>query len=78
MVACGTYFAEPDTILVFTIFYGLFKGGRRRKWKEWILIPLYGQTKLCAPTNLIKLAYLPSAAVNGVVGLPTPVLMRIP
>ena len=29
MVECGIYFAEPDTILVFTIFYGLFKGGTR-------------------------------------------------
>ena len=27
MVVCGIYFAEPDTILVFTIFYKLF-GGR--------------------------------------------------
>ncbi len=24
MVACGTYFAEPDTILVFKIFYEVF------------------------------------------------------
>ena len=24
-----TYFAEPDTILVFTIFYELFEGGTR-------------------------------------------------
>ena len=30
-----------------------------------------------APTSLVKLTYLPSAIVNGVVGLPTPVLMRI-
>ena len=29
MVVCGIYFAEPDTILVFTIFYKLF-GGRTR------------------------------------------------
>ena len=28
-VECGIYFAEPDTILVFTIFYGLFGGGTR-------------------------------------------------
>ena len=27
MVECGIYFAEADTILVFTIFYGLFGGG---------------------------------------------------
>ena len=26
---CGIYFAEPDTILVFIIFSGLFKGGTR-------------------------------------------------
>ena len=28
-VECGTYFAEPDTTLVFNIFYGIF-GGRTR------------------------------------------------
>ena len=39
---------------------------------------IYGQTKLCVPTGLVKLAFLPSAAINGVVGLPTSVLMRIP
>ena len=27
MVACGIYFAEPDTILVFNIFYEVFGGG---------------------------------------------------
>ena len=26
-VECGTYFAEPDTTLVFNIFYGIFGGG---------------------------------------------------
>ena len=26
---CGTYFAEPDTTLVFNIFYGIFGGGTR-------------------------------------------------
>ena len=29
MVGCGIYFVEPDTILVFTIFYELFGGGTR-------------------------------------------------
>ena len=29
MVLCGIYFAEPDTILVFTIFYELFGRGTR-------------------------------------------------
>ena len=28
-VECGPYFAEPDTILVFNIFYELFGGGTR-------------------------------------------------
>ena len=28
-VVCGTYFAEPDTILVFKIFYEVFGGGTR-------------------------------------------------
>src|SRR5512140_3709113 len=52
---------------------------RKKAWmKRWILIPLYGWTRLCAPTSLVKLAYLPSAVANGSVGLPTPVLMRIP
>ena len=27
MVVCGNYFAEPDTILVFGIFYGVFGDG---------------------------------------------------
>ena len=29
MVDCGISFEEPDTILVFTIFYELFGGGTR-------------------------------------------------
>ena len=28
-MVCGTYFAEPDTILVFKIFYEVFEGGTR-------------------------------------------------
>ena len=28
-MVCGTYFAEPDTILVFNIFYEVFGGGTR-------------------------------------------------
>ena len=52
---------------------------RKKAWmKRWILIPLYGRTKLCVPTILVKLAYPPSAVIDGAVGLPTPVLMRIP
>ena len=26
---CGTYFAEPDTTLVFNVFYEIFGGGTR-------------------------------------------------
>ena len=52
---------------------------RKKAWvKRWILIPLYGWTQLHVPTSLVKLAYLPSAVINSAVGLPTPVLMRIP
>ena len=39
--------------------------------------PYMGGQNYEPPTGLIKLAYLPSAAVNGAVGLPTSVLMRI-
>ena len=42
------------------------------------LYPLIGRTKTCVPTGLVKLAYLPSAAINGAVGLPTSILMGIP
>ena len=28
-VVCGICFVEPDTILVFKIFYGVFRGGTR-------------------------------------------------
>ena len=28
-MVCGTYFAEPNTILVFKIFYEVFGGGTR-------------------------------------------------
>ena len=28
-VVCGTYFVEPDTILLFKIFYEVFGGGTR-------------------------------------------------
>ena len=45
MVVCGTCFAEPDTILVFKIFYGVF-GGRTR-----LAMP---KTKLCAGHIVIE------------------------
>ena len=36
-VECGIYFAEPDTILVFTIFYKLFGEGTRLAMPKTIL-----------------------------------------
>ena len=58
---------------------GMDKQGRKKAYvKRWILIPLYGWTQLRVPTSLVKLAYLPSAAMNGAVGLPTSVLKGIP
>ena len=45
--------------------------------KGGFLSPYMGGRNYEPPTGLIKLAYLPSAAVNGAVGLPMPVLMRI-
>ena len=38
-MACGTYFAEPDTILVFNIFYGEFGGGTRLAMSKTICTP---------------------------------------
>ena len=38
-VECGIYFAEPDTILVFTIFYKLFGGGTRLAMPKTICAP---------------------------------------
>ena len=46
--------------------------------KGGFLSPYMGGQNYEPPTGLIKLAYLPTTAVNGAVGLPTPVLMRIP
>ena len=39
MVVCGTYFAEPDTILVFKIFYEVFGGGTRLAMPKTICMP---------------------------------------
>ena len=42
-------------------------------------LSLYKGGRNCAPPHLPgKLAYSPSAVIDGAVGLPTPVLMRIP
>ena len=38
-VECGIYFAEPDTILVFTIFYELFGGGTRLAMPKTTCMP---------------------------------------
>ena len=47
--------------------------------KEEESLSLYKGGRNCAPPHLRgKLAYSPSAVINGAVGLPTPVLMRIP
>ena len=35
----GTYFAEPDTILVFNIFYEVFGGGTRLAMPKTICAP---------------------------------------
>ena len=38
-VVCGNYFAEPDTILVFKIFYGVFGEGTRLTMPKTIRTP---------------------------------------
>ena len=39
MVVCGTYFVEPDIILVFKIFYEVFGGGTRLAMPKTICAP---------------------------------------
>ena len=38
-VVCGDYFAEPDTILMFKIFYGVFGEGTRLAMPKTICTP---------------------------------------
>ena len=38
-VVCGTYFAEPDTILVFNIIYEVFGEGTRLAMPKTICTP---------------------------------------
>ena len=38
-MVCGTYFAEPDTILVFKIFYEVLGGGIRLAMPKTICTP---------------------------------------
>ena len=37
MMVCGICFAEPDTIMVFKIFYGMFGGGTHLAMPKTIL-----------------------------------------
>ena len=47
--------------------------------KMGILYPFIEATKAVRlPTWLLRIAYFPSATIDGAVGLPIPVLMRIP
>ena len=39
MVVCGIYFTEPDTILVFKIFYEVLGGGTRLAMLKTICAP---------------------------------------
>ena len=39
MMECGTYFAEPDTTLVFNIFYEVFGGGTHLAMPKTICAP---------------------------------------
>ncbi len=54
--------------------------GKKKAWvKKEESLSLYKGGRNCAPPHLPgKLAYSPSAVIDGAVGLPTPVLMRIP
>ena len=63
----------------------LERGGmdEQRKKKAWVkkgesLSPYKGSRNPAPPHLPRKLAYPPSAMIKGAVGLPTPVLMRIP
>ena len=38
-MVCGICFAEPDTILVFEIFYGVFEGETRLAMPKTICVP---------------------------------------
>ena len=45
-VVCGICFAEPDTILVFEIFYGVFGEGTRLAMSKTICAPDSSSLKL--------------------------------
>ena len=58
------------------------KTDEQRRKKAWMKkvnpYPFIWADETIVPTSLVKLAYPPSAVINSTVGLPTPVLMRIP
>ena len=59
------------------------KNGFARRKKAWVkkVNPcpfIRAEETMRLPTCLVNLAYSPSAVIDGAVGLPTPVLMRIP
>ena len=39
MVVCGICFAEPNTILVFKIYFGVFREGTRHAMPKAICVP---------------------------------------
>ena len=51
---------------------------KKARVKGLDLYPLIWADGKMRPAGLIKLTYLPSAAINGAVGLPTSVFMGIP
>ena len=56
---------------------------KRRRKKAWVKMgnpyPFIEATKTVRlPTCPLKIAYFPNATIDGAVGLPIPVLMRIP
>ena len=53
---------------------------RKRAWvKMKVLYPFIEATKVVhLPTSPLRIAYFPSTMIDGTVGLPIPVLMRIP
>ena len=55
----------------------------QRRKKAWVKMgnpyPFIKMVKKCAPPHLpVKITHFPSATIDGTVGLPIPVLMRIP
>ena len=78
-VVCGNYFAEPDTILVFKIFYGVFRDGTRLAMRKTIyapdsssLKPGSGATERVLDQGVLgRLAYYSLAGLMGCEGMKT-------